>query len=1004
MIIRKHLLLATLIRNRSLTFLIFALTLSAIRLPAQITEQPYFRNYSTNDGLPSSEVHDIIQDQRGYLWIATDNGVSRFDGYKFKNYGAKQGLKNNVVFHLQEDHEGRIWMQTLSGNLYYYLQDSIYTYPFNDTITKYQNYYLLPNDFIIHKDGTVYCSLYGIGVLKIAPSGKHEFINARTNIGLLFYRSPEKQRYLFSASFFRSRKHLGSPPPHLNNTKAVLILKDQAVDSIFIPDTKGGNLIRNSYADDDMVLFEVHEDQALYRTQEQLSFIDLPARIAEITRLDKALWIGFNDKMGVHYYSDLEAIPGDNYRTLLFGKSISAVCPDQNGGYWFGSLNEGIFYAPSLTLKVFRREGIPANNNILSLAAGPDRTLLYGTVQGGVYALDQQRRSVLLHQDKGPVFDLWYQADKGKLWIAGNRLRIVEGSDILLPGYAPSLKLPNPIFYKRMFPYPEQNLLIGNSGFGLEKLDIDREEVFFTMLNAPNRERVICTIIDFSGRIWVGNTKGLFQFKDASFLPPPFTHPSFEIRVEAIAQLRDSTLVFGTKGRGVALWKNDTVTVIDESDGLTTNMIENIYIDSLQQIWVGTLNGLNKINRVPGKDTWEVRRITISHGLPSDEINDLCQVGEWMYVATAGGIAQLPLLDTLKAPPATVYWESTLVNGFRIDPEELQHLNASQKNIQLQYVSINFRFAGDILYRYRINPDIEWSLTEERSVNYAALAPGKYLFEVQAQNEDGIWSESLQISINIAYPFWQQWWFLLMAVAASFALLYFLYRRRFDRLRKEAAIEREISELQRSALQAQMNPHFIFNCLNSIQNFIASGDKQNAMQYLSRFATLVRTTLNASVQNTITLEEELLVIKNYLELEKLRFGNKFEYEIQVDPQIDQFDISIPPLLVQPFVENAIQHGFNFEDRSKIGNILITYAEENGMLRITVRDNGIGIKRSQLAKSEQEQLRASLGMSITKKRLAALQQQHSERPHLQVHEIIPENGTDGGTEIIIRIDL
>jgi ligand-binding sensor domain-containing protein/signal transduction histidine kinase len=977
--------------------------LMVIGLPAQIFQQPYFRNYSTNDGLPSSEVHDILQDQKGYIWIATDNGVSRFDGYKFKNYGAKQGLKNNVVFHLQEDHAGRIWMQTLSGNLYYYQQDSIYTYAYNDTITRYENYYVLPGDFVVEKNGSIYSALYGIGILKIDSTGKNEFINASSNIALSLYRSLEDPRNLFSASYFQSRQFLKSPPPHVNKSPAIAIYEDQLIDSIPIPDIQGSNLIRYGYADSDQILFEANLDQLIYITKQEQMIIDIPARVAEITRIDSTIWVGFNDKMGVHYYPNGSAVLKNEFRTLLFGKSVSAICPDRNGGFWFGSLNEGIFYAPSLALKTFRREGLPANNNILSLEPGPNSKLLYGTVQGEIYALSAEGESTLIQKNKGAIFDLWYDRKRENIWVAATPLLIVNEGEVRRPLYAPSLKLSNPIFYKRLFPYADRNLMIGNSGFGLEMLDIEREEVYYTMLSAPNRERVLCTLIDFSGRIWVGNTKGLFLFKDSSFIKPAFSHPSFELRVEAIGQLRDSTLVFGTKGRGIALWKNNTVTTIDESDGLTTNMIENLYIDDQQQIWVGTLNGLNKITYSQDKREWEVKRITLSHGLPSDEINDLCQIGDRMYVATAGGIAQLPLLDTIQAPPAMVYLDEAVVNGVHFDPDKLQHLNFNQKNIQLQYVSINFRLDGKIDYRYRIRPALEWTVTRERSVNYAALAPGKYVFEVQAQNEDGIWSESLQIPINVAYPVWQQWWFMLLMLSLAAALLYYLYRRRIDRLRKEAAVEREINELQRSALQAQMNPHFIFNCLNSIQNFIASGDKQNAMQYLSRFANLVRTTLNASLQDSITLEEELLVIQNYLELEKLRFGNRFEYEVQVDPQIDQFDTCLPPLLIQPFVENAIQHGFNFKDREKIGKILITYERENGLLKITVRDNGIGIYQSRQDKSGKEQLRASLGMSITRRRLEALRNLPSDNNLLQVSEVKTENGTTAGTEIIIRID-
>lgn len=964
--------------------------------------QPYFHHFSTNDGLPSSEVHDILQDKEGYLWIATDNGVSRFDGYRFKNFGAKQGLENNVVFHLQEDQQGRVWMQTLSGNLYYYQQDSIYAYRFNDTITKYKSYYVLPNDIIVQKNGTVYNSLYGIGILKIDSTGKHEFLNTSTNIAISVFRSPEQQRNLFSISYTRSREFLGTPYPHTGNSEAVVLYEDQSVDSINIPDTKGGNLLSYSYADEEVILFEVSQNRMQYLTDKFIDYINFPAQVAELTRIDSVFWIGLNDKMGVRRYNSKEDILNENYQLFLPGKSISAICPDRNGGYWFGSLNEGIFYAPNLDLKTFREEGPSVRNNAQALTPGPDKLLLYGTVNGDIYSLDHQGATSLIHEGMGTIFDLWYHAEKDKLWIAGSKLFIADGSHISLPQYEANIRLRNPAFYKRIFPYPTGNLVIGNSGFGLEMLNLEKEKIFFTKVKWPDPERIICTYIDFDEQIWVGNISGLYQFKDSSFVAPTLQHPSFNLRVEDIDQLTDSTLVFGTKGRGIALWKKDQVTIIDESNGLASNMVENIYIDGRQQIWVGTLNGLNKVSHIPGKDGWKVERITLSHGLPSDEINDICQIGEWVYIATAGGIAQLPLVDTTKAQAADVKLEVALVNGYPTKTQELEQLSPGQKNIQLQYVYINFRLGGKINYRYRVDPGQDWSITQERSVNYAALAPGHYTFEVQAQNEDGIWGESLRVPIHIASPIWQRWWFYVLLGIMSFTLLYYYYRRRFDRLRKEAAIDREINELKRSALQAQMNPHFIFNCLNSIQNFIASGDKQNAMQYLSRFATLVRTTLNASAQNTITLEEELQVVENYLELEKLRFGNKFEYEVKVDAGIDSFDTCIPPLLVQPFIENALRHAFNFSDPKKVGHISISYEQDNHRLRITVRDNGIGIHQAQQAKLEQEQLHTSLGMSITQKRLQALQQR-SDATYLQVTEVM-NNGTVDGTEIIIWIEV
>jgi len=165
---------------------------------AQSDPQPYFRNYTTDNGLPSPEIHDIIQDKQGYIWIATDNGISRFDGYRFKNYGAAEGLRNNVAFHLQEGNAGKIWIQTMSGNIYYYQQDTIFPYRFNHIIQQYHASSRIPNGFILSEEGSTYFSFRDLGILKIDPSGKHCLINRKDPIQSILLDDPRSDNGLYS--------------------------------------------------------------------------------------------------------------------------------------------------------------------------------------------------------------------------------------------------------------------------------------------------------------------------------------------------------------------------------------------------------------------------------------------------------------------------------------------------------------------------------------------------------------------------------------------------------------------------------------------------------------------------------------------------------------------------------------------------------------------------------------------------------------------------------------
>lgn len=975
--------------------LLSGLGIGPLSLSAQTGRQPHFRNYTTDDGLASPEVHDIIQDNKGYIWIATDNGVSRFDGYQFKNYSAKEGLNNNVIFHLQADEQDRVWMQTMSGKMYYYCQDSIYPYTFNHIFEQYHPY--LPQGFIMSENGWSYFALSDLGLLRIDPEGRHEIMNRKHSNSVMLLESPEHDQTLYSIASNASLEKFGMPTQNQKDTLRMAIFSDSLEWEYKIKVTVGTTR-SSGFSDKQYQFFDFRKELFVFRDHQFQAKYPLPAKAAVLTMKDSIFWLGLNDKFGVRAYRGFSNLSQNKYQTYLTNHSISAVCRDRLGGYWFGSLQSGIFYAPNLGLEVVERPGESANEQVLSLEQWYGGQLLMGTDEGSVYAMPPSGDIRQLTTGQSPIFDLYHSRYDSSVWITGRPFRIYQSGTTRELSYRPDLGVKNMVSGKKLHYSQDSSYLFSLTSIGLEIIDIQSEQVIYTTGNSPNQERFITAFQDPQNRIWIGSTRGLLEYRDGKFERNSIKHDELRIRIEAIDQLDDGTLVLGTKGNGLVLWK-DSITVIDENWGLTSNMIENLAVDDRQQIWAGTLNGLNVLSKQSGE--WRVKRFTMAHGLPSNEIHDLCAINDRMYVATSRGLVKLPLGNNTQADLTKPFFESILVNGRSMGPAEMQDLTPNERNIQLQFVCLNFKFKENIPYRYRLTSDPEWSYTLNRSVNYASLSPGNYLFEVQAQNEDGNWSDSLSLPFSISLPVWQRWWFILLSAAVLIGLVYYWYRMRLHRLQKEAGIEREINELQRSALQAQMNPHFIFNCLNSIQNFIASGDKTSAMEYLSRFATLVRTTLNASVEPAISLQDEVQILENYLELEKLRFGKRFEYEIRIDPQLDPFDTMLPPLLVQPFVENAIIHGFNFEDRSRAGNIFLAYELVDDLLQITIRDNGIGIEQSRRNKEGKEHLRTSLGMSITRKRLS-LQKQAQEQQYLMIRELTEPDGSPGGTEITIRI--
>jgi len=300
--------------------------------------------------------------------------------------------------------------------------------------------------------------------------------------------------------------------------------------------------------------------------------------------------------------------------------------------------------------------------------------------------------------------------------------------------------------------------------------------------------------------------------------------------------------------------------------------------------------------------------------------------------------------------------------------------------------------ANKIGYRITPSADTIWHFIENgQEIELSYLAPNNYSIQVKAYFANGEVSPINNYSFNILNPWYKSWWFYISTIVCTIIIGLLLYRKRIKSIQEKHAIEKEITNLQRSALQAQMNPHFIFNCLNSIQNYIMQNEKLDAMEYLNLFAQLVRQNLNASNSNTISLQDEINMLQNYLTLEQMRTNQTFDFSITVDIQIDKETTEIPPLLIQPFVENAILHGvsgLNYQ-----GVITVDFLKEASLLIISVSDNGKGIDNT-ITNTEHR----SLGMTITQKRLQFAQTSADS------NIVIGIGPHDIGTKVVITLDL
>jgi len=492
------------------------------------------------------------------------------------------------------------------------------------------------------------------------------------------------------------------------------------------------------------------------------------------------------------------------------------------------------------------------------------------------------------------------------------------------------------------------------------------------------------------GHYLLGTVNGLFEFENQVIKELVNRPEMLRSRINDIKKIGDKYL-FATLGYGLVFWdlENDPI-VVTRSEGLLSNNVEQIFIDDKEHIYLSTKAGLCKL-WFDDNDSLHVKNYTTFHGLPSNEVNDVAEWNDTIYLATGKGIAMLTE-DLEVAPKHQVLLEDVLMAGDSslVDLDNIS-LAYNDNNLSIHYKTIDYTMKSKIDYRYRLNEG-PWTVTRSTFASFSALQPDTYLYEVQSKNRDDIWSESTTLSFTIDLPWWKTWWCYFLSFCLLILLGFYIYKRRISFLKNKIKVEREIRELERSALQAQMNPHFIFNCLNSIQRFIMDNDKENAMEYLAKFATLIRQSLNASNEKKISLDQEILMLQNYLDLEKLRFKKKFDYKIIVDEAVVPEEISIPPLLVQPYVENAIIHGMQGLEVGGLIEIHINKINPN-RIEICIRDNGkaksYGIKNPE---------HKSLGMSITSRRLAHNNQLADDSI------LIEPSYSEEGAEVVITMSI
>lgn len=956
---------------------------------------PAFRHYSKDQGLPTNNINEIFQDKKGYIWIATGEGICRYDGYNYKNYHSINNNSDNNVRFVEQDSTGKIWFATLKNRIYYIDGEMIRPFRHNDKITKSKGVF---HDFRINLSGTeIYLAMGRTGLICMDTTGNYTILPKRSKNSKVIYEYDD-----FLISSFNNKEDAPDSSSWKPNTiewhtaagiNDIIIDKKYMDGAFHIMSVKIGNSGRIVVLGKKVFYFD---------NQKIIWSIPLPVlKGIPFVSNDGTIYIGLLEGNGLRKYNNLEDLRLNRFINILPGKSITWISKDRVEGMWVSTIDDGYFYNPNSNTNLLEMPEMYKEKKMRSITAGVGGQFFTGLSSGEVADINPYLGSFhLLSKCPYPsvVLSVYYDQTRARVYAGTNYLQYFEKGKWFSTSYPNDRGIPCQHMY-----YKDQSHFFCKTGqYGVL---INKNDVSGKVLKVGDDSLDIRAFaISSDATVWLSTSKEILYKpkEETEYRKPDLVNKAFEIPAEYIYTSRKGEVIFGNSTGFYYFFKNKISKITPKKEAFPGNDVK-ILESPDGKIWMVSGKGCMVYHFQEGG--FDEQYIGINYGLPDEQIFDAAYHDKKLWLATDKGLVTIPdtLYNHALITPSLEYF---LVNDSLFSPEKIHRLSYDQNNITITLNTFNYRIAERNLFRYRLHPNSPWQQTNEKQIKLFSLQDGNYHLEIQAKNEEGSWGNSLFVDFIIAPVFYKSWWFLTIVFLAFLAAGYGFYRFRIKSIQREADVKTQINSLERAALQAQMNPHFIFNCLSSIQNFILQNDKSQANQYLGTFASLVRDTLNASVDGLITLEDEIRMLESYLSLERLRFNYSFDYSIIAAPDIDQFETVIPPLLIQPFVENAILHGV--KNKEGKGEIKISFSLMNEHLLVVITDNGPGINASAKSEigftnSEKNHQYKSLGVGITKKRLSHLNENQNTQ-NLNITELKNNLGHVVGSEVQITVKL
>jgi len=927
------------------------------------SQEVFHIDYNIENGLPSSEIYDIVQDSKSNIWVSTDRGVARFNGHDFEQFSTNDGLADNTNFYFNLDNNHNIWLSGFNRKLSYISNDSIHIYKHNASII----------DLLHQRSGSWVRYLNG-------DSNGYYFILYH------MYESPEVFKFNKNSPPFKE-KDTDYKELELEGQifKVVNLLEDKYCvynsfqetykSSKFISDINGNSFF--------------HTDNKIVRLDStgNVDFYTILEPKIENIYLDNDNGVWACTRKGLMYYeSGIENSP-----IVFFEESlISAIMQDFQGNYWVGTNDSGIKLIPSLEIEnISKRNQFNTNESILS-SSKYINSIAFGTSKGGLILCDNfgncSTKPVPYISSNSQINFLGEWENNSLIMTAGVSYQDINGKE-------PSFDLPKvtPLSSSKVF-----QRILHNNDVVLFTRD-SRFKIFDRLNNRvissntfknPINSNLNALTQDSLNNVYFGTMNGLYKVVDYDY------QNIYELknkgglgfgRISDIHVDGKNLVWITTIGNGVFCIKNNDIIQINDIEAISSLMVNKVVSVKDSMLWLATNTGIDVLS-YNWNDTLSIkfqRNINNTDGLVSNFVNDLEYWNDYIWAATNRGICRFsPNIVNSEVPQLPIYITNFANNDSTYNFNQELDFKYNQNDVLISYNGLSFQQQKEpIEYKYRLikngsNDNRQWYYTNDRNQRFNNLNPGNYIFEVNAKNKLRIWNNKpATVKFFIQPHFTQTSWFKVLVgilVILGIYLTYIFQLKRFERKQeRERALvkaKQKMQEAELAAIRNQMNPHFVFNSLNSIQNFIFKKDVIKSNYYLSKFAGLMRQSLQFSRLDFISIVDEVEFLTDYLTLESLRFKNKFEFKFNIDERIDKEATLLPSLILQPLIENSIKHGFNNIDGT--GKIKVDfYLSDGKFLQIDVADNGLGSASVKNTIGTHK----SLGINMIKNRISLLNQ-------------------------------